>query len=75
MLNATSRPWAPWFAIPADDKPHMRLAVAQIVADTMTALNLQYPTLPDAERAKIPEYLKRIKAARIKEHTEKIKSI
>ncbi|MDH3862274.1 MAG: polyphosphate kinase 2 family protein, partial [Gammaproteobacteria bacterium] len=27
-LNATSRPWAPWYAIPADDKPYMRARVA-----------------------------------------------
>ncbi len=32
-LNATSRPWAPWYAIPADDKPFARLCVAEIVAD------------------------------------------
>ncbi len=24
-LNATSKPWAPWYAIPADDKPYMRV--------------------------------------------------
>ena len=30
-LNATSRPWAPWYAIPADHKPYMRAAVADII--------------------------------------------
>lgn len=30
-LNATSRSWAPWYAIPADDKPYMRMKVAEIV--------------------------------------------
>lgn len=47
-LNETSRPWAPWYAIPADDKPFMRSQVARIVSATLDGLNLRYPTL-DAE--------------------------
>lgn len=43
VLNATSRPWAPWYAIPADDKPYARLQVAGIVAESLKRLNLQYP--------------------------------
>ena len=42
-LNATSRPWAPWYAIPADDKPFMRSCVAEIVVDTLSQLGLEYP--------------------------------
>jgi PPK2 family polyphosphate:nucleotide phosphotransferase len=42
-LRATSRPWAPWYAIPADDKPYMRLAVAEIIVDSLKQLHLQYP--------------------------------
>ena len=42
-LNATSRPWAPWYAIPADDKPFMRSCVAEIVVDTLSQLDLEYP--------------------------------
>lgn len=42
-LNATSRPWAPWYAIPADDKPYARLQVAEIIAESLKSLNLQYP--------------------------------
>jgi len=29
-INATSRSWAPWYVIPADDKPFMRMCVAEI---------------------------------------------
>ena len=47
-LNQTSRPWAPWYAIPADNKDYMRLAVAEIVRDTLKSLKLEYPQ-PDAE--------------------------
>lgn len=48
MLNQTSRPWAPWFVIPADDKDYMRSQVADIVQQAMAALPLSYPQ-PDME--------------------------
>lgn len=48
VLNATSKPWAPWYAIPADDKPAMRLAVAELVVQSLQQLDLHYPS-PDAE--------------------------
>ncbi len=43
VMNETSRECAPWYAIPADNKPYMRLCVAQIVAETLESLPLQYP--------------------------------
>ena len=46
-LNATSRPWAPWYAIPADSKPYMRAAIAEIIVRSLASLDLQYPE-PDA---------------------------
>jgi PPK2 family polyphosphate:nucleotide phosphotransferase len=54
-LNATSRPWAPWYAVPADDKPYMRLTVARIVRDTMRSLPLRWPELPEDERRRMEE--------------------
>ena len=50
-LRETSRPWAPWYAIPADDKPYMRWCVADIVVRALEALDLTYPTVRDEERA------------------------
>lgn len=47
-LAATSRSWAPWFAIPADDKPTMRADVAEIVVAALERLDLRYPQ-PDPE--------------------------
>jgi len=55
-LNATSRASAPWYAIPADDKPFMRLTVAEIIRDQLQALDLPYPELPEKERARIDEF-------------------
>ena len=50
-LNATSKSWAPWYAIPADDKPFMRYTVAKIIKETLEKMELKYPTLTDEERA------------------------
>jgi PPK2 family polyphosphate:nucleotide phosphotransferase len=50
-LKATSRPWAPWYAIPADSKPYMRATVADIVVRTLRGLGLAYPTVDDKVRA------------------------
>jgi len=61
-LSATSRPWAPWYAIPADDKPYMRWRVAQVIRDQLSALDLRYPSLPDEERVKIVELRRELEA-------------
>lgn len=50
-INATARPWAPWYAIPADDKPYMRVCVAEIIVDALKRMNLDYPRI-DAETLK-----------------------
>ena len=49
-LRATSKPWAPWYAIPADSKSYMRLQVAQVIRDTLVGLNLEYPKIDEAAR-------------------------
>lgn len=54
-LNATSRPHAPWYAIPADSKSFMRMTVADIVVRTLQSLDLKYPTLEKEELAKFDE--------------------
>ena len=54
-VNATSRPWAPWYAIPADDKPFMRLSVAKIIVKSLKKLELKYPTVGDSQSAKFSE--------------------
>lgn len=54
-LKATSKPWAPWYAIPADDKPYMRLTVAKIIRQTMESLALEYPKVSKKEKARFAE--------------------
>ena len=59
-LNETSRAYAPWYAVPADNKPWMRLRVATIVANTLESLPLAFPeksaeelSLFDAHRTRL----------------------
>ena len=54
-LNETSRPWAPWYVVPADNKDYMRLAVAEIVRDTLKSLDLEYPRPDKAALARFDE--------------------
>lgn len=49
-LNATSRPWAPWYAIPADNKSYMRARVADIIIDALQSIGLRYPAPSDKDR-------------------------
>lgn len=52
-LRATSRPWAPWYAIPADSKPYMRATVADIIVRTIKALPLRWPVPDDEDMAEM----------------------
>jgi PPK2 family polyphosphate:nucleotide phosphotransferase len=54
-LQASSRPWAPWYAIPADNKPYMRVQVAEIIVKTMKSLGMAYPTVDAEARAELVE--------------------
>ena len=49
-LRATSTPDAPWFAVPADDKPYMRWQVARTVVGALEGLDLHYPKADAKER-------------------------
>lgn len=51
-LNETSRPWAPWYAVPADSKPFTRARVANIIVEALESLGLKYPEPTDEDRAK-----------------------
>jgi PPK2 family polyphosphate:nucleotide phosphotransferase len=51
MIRNTSTDHAPWYVVPADHKWFTRLAVAEVIADTLESLNLSYPKV-DAEKKK-----------------------
>lgn len=55
-IAETSRAHAPWYAIPADDKPYMRWQVARILRETLEQLDLTFPEVPEDEAARFPGY-------------------
>lgn len=56
-INKTSKPHAPWFTIPADDKPTARYIVAKIIFDTLKTYNdIKEPELEDEVKANITLY-------------------
>lgn len=59
-LNATSRPWAPWFAIPADNKPYMRVQVAKTIRDTLRKMDMDYPTVDKEVSENMDELIDRL---------------
>jgi PPK2 family polyphosphate:nucleotide phosphotransferase len=50
MLRHTSTAWAPWYAIPADHKWFTRLAVADVICDTLEDLDLRFPKASKEQR-------------------------
>ncbi len=57
VLNRSSKPYAPWFNIPADDKATARYIVARILYDTLkTYTDIKEPELPAKEKANIDLY-------------------
>ena len=57
-LNRTSTEWAPWFAVPADNKWFTRLTVSEIVVRTLKRLNLRYPEVSEERRQELLEIRK-----------------
>jgi len=54
-LNNTSREWAPWYAIPADDKRYMRATIAGIIVAALESIGLKYPVASDEDRAQFDD--------------------
>ncbi|MGF1615554.1 MAG: ADP-polyphosphate phosphotransferase [Gammaproteobacteria bacterium] len=52
-LTATSTAEAPWYVVPADDKKNARLIISQIILDTLSGLNPQYPPTSEARREEL----------------------
>ncbi len=61
-INTTSTEWAPWHIIPADDKWAMRTAVADIITTRLHKLNLDFPTLTEAQMGLLAEARKQLES-------------
>ena len=60
MLEHTSKPWAPWFVIPADHKWFARLAISQTICAALEALNLEFPRIDEQQRRNLLEIRKEL---------------
>ncbi len=55
-INNCSTGYAPWYIIPANKKSYRNLVVAHIIADTLEAMNPQYPKTEEGlEKITIPD--------------------
>jgi PPK2 family polyphosphate:nucleotide phosphotransferase len=53
MIEATTGEEAPWFVIPADHKWFTRLAVADVIVETMQELDLHFPEVSETQRQEL----------------------
>jgi PPK2 family polyphosphate:nucleotide phosphotransferase len=49
-ISATSTKFAPWYIIPADKKWFTRLAISEVIIETMKSLDLKYPEVSEEQR-------------------------
>lgn len=56
-INHCSTAYAPWYVVPANKKWYRNLVIARAIADTLAAMNPQYPqSEADITNIKIPDY-------------------
>ena len=63
MIRSTSRAEAPWYVVPADNKPFARLVVAAALIETLEGLDLKYPKI----EGKTLEEMQQVRAALLAE--------
>ena len=56
-ITRCSTPWAPWYAIPADDKDYRNWAVSRILVEALQEMDPKYPQ----PKLDIPRLVKRLK--------------
>lgn len=62
-LNRTSKEHAPWYTIPADDKPTARYIVAKIIYDTLKEYtDIEEPELDDDIKANLDSYKQQLES-------------
>lgn len=54
-INETSKDYAPWYVLPADNKWFARVAAIQIIIDTLEKMDLRYPQIGEKEKAELDE--------------------
>jgi PPK2 family polyphosphate:nucleotide phosphotransferase len=60
-ITETTAEHAPWYVIPADKKWFSRIAISQIILETLKSLDLSPPELSKEEKTKLADYKKILK--------------
>jgi hypothetical protein len=53
VIASTSTTWAPWYVVPADDKPFARLVAAGAIAHALIEIDPHYPDVTAETRAEL----------------------
>lgn len=61
-INETSKDYAPWHVIPADNKWFTRVAAIQIIIDAMEKMNLKYPELSEKQTLALEDAKKELES-------------
>ena len=61
-IRETAAEHAPWIVVPADNKWYTRLVVAAAIGEALASVDLHYPVIDDAGRAKLVESRARLLA-------------
>jgi len=61
-LSATSTRHAPWYVIPADNKWFTRLAVANVLIETLESMDLHFPQVDRRKQRELKEARRRLRA-------------
>lgn len=61
-INATATEHSPWYVLPADTKWYTRYLMSQILVDTLTEMDPQFPPIDPQEAAKIPQVMEQLEA-------------
>ncbi len=61
-ITATSKPWAPWYVIPADNKKVMQAMVVRILVESIRSLDLSWPAVSEEARARQTEARRMLEA-------------
>jgi PPK2 family polyphosphate:nucleotide phosphotransferase len=71
MIQATSRPEAPWYVVPADHKSFARLFVSAALVEALRGLDLHYPKISGAALDELEKAKSKLRAEERRETARK----
>lgn len=65
MISATSKKYAPWYIVPADNKWYTRFVVAQIVRKVLLEIAPEFPQMSKEIKAQLDEFKRLIESGNV----------